>query len=65
MISRRTVLRSTAMWLRKLVVAVWSFAQFRIQKAHDVHLLSMLNTRELDDLGLSRNQDNDSFYHRD
>lgn len=65
MISRRTVLRSTAMWLRKLVLAVWSSVQIRMQQAKDVRLLSMLSTRALDDLGLSRNQDNDSFYHRD
>ena len=55
----------TATWFHTFARAMLSIAQSRLQLARDYRVLSMLNPRDLHDLGLSRNQENDSFYHRD
>jgi uncharacterized protein YjiS (DUF1127 family) len=58
-------LQFTATRSHTFIRAILSLAQSRLQLARDCRVLSMLNPRDLHDLGLSRNKENDSFYHRD
>ena len=59
------ILGSTAEFLRWLMSILSAFAQSQIRQAKQRRLLSLMNERELHEMGLSRNHDNESYYHRD
>lgn len=60
MITVRTVIRSATTSLRRIMSAL----RARRQQVSDRRLLSLISERELRELGLSRNQGIDSYYHR-